>query len=118
MSDVRIGYECGGRSGELSGDMLLGVSIEYDGECGSSSDVIAGRMSGLRLADAAGLAARACVRAMVNDFDITPSLAASLVTISVVDKLNGFMEDSAARKSIAALARSMGVEVPDGESGK
>ena len=32
MSDVSIEYECDGKSGELSGDMLLGVSIEYDGE--------------------------------------------------------------------------------------
>lgn len=116
MSDVSIEYECGGKSGELSGDMLLGIAIEYDGEGGSSSDIIAGRTSGLRLADAAGLAARACVRAMANDFDIAPSLAAALVTLSVIDKLNGFMEDSAVRKSIADLARSMGMEVPDGES--
>lgn len=121
MSDVSVRIDVAGEVCELSGETAVVVVIRESAEDEDmlSFDVrVAGSTRATRLAEAVGSVAKGVVEWMSDSLEIEDHIAAALVTAKVMDDLTDLMHERGDRERIAALARSMGVEVPDGESGK
>ena len=119
MSDVSVRIDVAGEVHELSGETAVVVVIgdSAEDEDMLSFDVrVSGNTGASRLVEAVGSVAKGVVKWLSDGLEIEDHVAAALVTMKVMDDLTELMHETGDRERIAALARSMGMEVPDGQS--